>query len=57
MVDETDEWKEDGLTGRGFDDGRLANSGGIEIDIGTFFGRFFFDVEIEKLDDIADEVW
>lgn len=47
MIDKTDEREEDGLAGGGFYNGRLANSGRVEIDIGTFLCRFFFDIEIE----------
>lgn len=56
MVDETDEGQEDGLTGRSLDDGGLAYAGGIQVDVGTLFGGIFFDVQIENLDNVADEV-
>jgi hypothetical protein len=57
VVDETNEGQEDGLTGRRLDDGRLAYARGIQVDVGTFFGGIFFDVQIENLDNVADEVW
>ena len=46
VVDEADEWEEDGLAGGGFDYGGLAYSGSVEVDVGAFFGSFFFDIEV-----------
>lgn len=56
MIDQADEGKEDGLSGRCLDDGRFADTGGVEIDVGTFFGSLFFDIEVKDLNNIADEV-
>lgn len=57
VVYKTNEGEEDGLTRRRLDDGRFANSGGVEVDVGAFFSGFFIDIKIEDLDDVSDEVW
>lgn len=44
MVDETDEWEEDGLSGGGLDDCGFAYSGGVQVDVGAFFDGFRFDI-------------
>lgn len=56
MVDQTDQGEENGLTGRRFDDGGFAHTGSVEIDVGAFFGSLCCDIEIENLDNVADEV-
>lgn len=56
MVDKADERKEYRLTGGCLDDGGFADTSGVEIDIGAFFRGFFFDVEIQELNDVTDEV-
>ena len=56
MVDEADKREENGLAGGSLDDGGFADAGGVEVDVGAFFGGFFFDVEVKDLDDVADEV-
>jgi hypothetical protein len=45
------------LSGGGLDDGGLPNPCSVEVDIGTFFLRFSGWVEIEKLNNIANEIW
>jgi hypothetical protein len=56
VVDKTDEWQEDCLPRGGFDNCRLANAGGVKVDVGSLFGRLSFNVEVEEFDDVADEV-
>jgi hypothetical protein len=56
-VNKTDERKKDGLPGGCFDDGGFSNPCGIQVDVGPFFLRFSCWVEIEELNDIANEVW
>ena len=56
VIHETDEWEEDSLASGGLDDSGLADSSGVEIDVGAFFGSFLFHVEVEKLDDVSDQV-
>ena len=57
VVDKTDQGEEDGLASRCLDDGRLAYACGIQIDVGSLFGSIFFDVQVEDLDNVSDEVW
>lgn len=56
MVDKADKREEDGLTGGCLDDGGLANTGGIEVDVGTFLSSFSADIEIKDFDNVADEI-
>ena len=56
MIDEADEREEDGLAGGGLDDSGFADTCGIEVDVGAFFGCFGSDVEIEDFDDVANEI-
>lgn len=44
MIHEADEWEENGLAGGGLDDGGLADTGGVEVDVGALFGSFSCDV-------------
>jgi hypothetical protein len=44
------------LSRRGLDNCRLADSRGIKVDVGTFFGRFGSRVKVEKFYYIADKV-
>ena len=56
MVDEADEREEDGLSGAGFDDCGLADTGSVEVDVGALFCCFCCDVEVEDLHYIAHQV-
>lgn len=44
MVDETDQRQEDGLASGSLDDGGFADTGRVEVNVGTFLGSFGFDV-------------
>lgn len=57
MVDKTDEGQEDGLAGGGLDDGGLANTSGIEIDICAFFGSFGGNIQVENFNNVSYKVW
>lgn len=41
---------------RRFDDGRFADAGSIQVDVGSLFGRLSFDVEVEELNNISNEI-
>lgn len=56
IIHQPDEGEENGLAGRGFDDGGFADAGGVQVDVGAFFGGVFVDGEVEEFDDVADEV-
>jgi hypothetical protein len=56
VVDQADEWQEDGLSCRGFDNCGFANTSSIEVDIGSLLGCFGLNIEVKKFDNIADEV-
>jgi hypothetical protein len=56
VVDKTDKRQENRLSCRCFDDCRLANTSSIEVDIGSFFGRLSFNIEIKEFDNVADKV-
>jgi len=55
-VNETNKREEDGLSGRGFDDGGFSYTSSIEIDVGTFFLGFGGWVKIKQFDNVANEV-
>jgi hypothetical protein len=55
-VNETDERKEDSLSGRGFDYSGLSNTCGVEVNVGTFFCGFGCWVKVEEFNNIADKV-
>jgi hypothetical protein len=57
MVHKSDQREENGLSGRGLNDRRLANPGGIQVDIGAFLCSFSFNVQIQELDNIANKIW
>jgi len=44
VVNETDEGKEDGLSGRCLDDCGFSSASGVKIDIGAFFGSLCGDI-------------
>lgn len=56
MVDKTNERQEDCLPRRRFDDGRLADAGGIKVNIGALFCRLSFNIEIEEFDYVSNKV-
>lgn len=57
VVDESDEWEEDRLSGGGLDDGALANTGGVQIDIGAFLRCLLLNIQVQNLHHVSDEVW
>jgi hypothetical protein len=56
VVDQTNEGQEDGLSRGSLDDGGLANTSRVQVDVCTFFRCFLGDVEIQYLDNVADEI-
>jgi hypothetical protein len=57
VIHQSDEWEEDCLAGGGLDDGALADTGGVQINVGALFCGFGGDIEIEDLYYVANEVW
>jgi hypothetical protein len=44
------------LPSRCFDDCRFAYASSIKVDVGSLFRRLSFNVEVEELNNISDEV-
>lgn len=57
VVHKADEGEEDGLSGGCLDNGGFADAGGVEIDVGAFFGGIFFDIKVKDFNNVADKVW
>jgi hypothetical protein len=56
VIYETDEGKEDCLSGGRLDNRGLANAGGVKVDVGAFFCSLSSDIEIQDFDDVSNEV-
>lgn len=56
MVYQPNKREVDGLTGRGFDDSRLADSRSVKVNVGSLFGSFSFDIQVQQLDNVPNKV-
>ena len=57
MIYKAYQGQEDGLSCRGFDDGRFADPSGVKVDVSTLFGCFRCNIEVEDFNNITDQIW